>query len=158
MECFRHPDEEAIGLCRNCKQPLCPDCYEQSYGGITRVCSDTCAQVAGPGTDPADTPDSTFARIYGLIFLPLFMALVGGIVGAFAISTTVNNEAADEQLSADGAIGLLNGTRFVLAHLCRIVGLTSLKADFVFGALVGFVFALVYIIQHRPKSKEKPDR
>jgi len=149
MDCFRHPDEEATAFCRTCRQPLCSECYEQSYGGITHVCSETCAQKVDPDSDPDDVPDSTFDRMFGLVFLPLVMAFIGGVAAVLVITTTINNEATDEDLRAHGAGGRFNSTRYLLAKSFQAVGLTSWKADFLFGALVGVVFALVYIFRHR---------
>lgn len=44
MKCYIHHDSEAVGLCKNCKKGICPECLtEVDNNGI--VCKGNCAEV-----------------------------------------------------------------------------------------------------------------
>ena len=42
MKCFRHPDVDAVALCKQCCKALCASCAVEGQGGIS--CHGTCAE------------------------------------------------------------------------------------------------------------------
>jgi len=84
MQCYKHREESAIAVCRNCGKAACPDCCEDTGHGI--ACSTTCAgelwetgrlknrqkQVYGIGQKPP-LP----ASVSTYFFFGLILALVG---------------------------------------------------------------------------------
>lgn len=41
MECYQHPKESAIGLCKSCFKAICRDCAVEATNGM--ACSENCA-------------------------------------------------------------------------------------------------------------------
>ena len=40
MKCFNHPQNDAVGICKNCNKGLCKDCLTEVKNGI--ACTTTC--------------------------------------------------------------------------------------------------------------------
>ena len=40
MKCFNHPQNDAVGICKNCNKGLCKDCLTEVKNGI--ACTATC--------------------------------------------------------------------------------------------------------------------
>ncbi len=90
MQCYKHREESAIAICRNCGKAACPDCCDDTGHGI--ACSAACE---GELRD-ADELKKRQAQAYGLGPKPpipasvstyFFFGLILSIVGAYLTVT-----------------------------------------------------------------------
>jgi hypothetical protein len=72
MKCATHPDRDAIGYCRTCGKPLCPDCTRDVRGAL--YCEGCLAAMlsgapvgAPAGAPTVDTPNPALAAALGLV-------------------------------------------------------------------------------------------
>jgi hypothetical protein len=112
MKCFRHPDVDAVALCKQCCKALCAACAVEGQGGIS--CSGTCAEkVERQHTLLHGARQSLGAAAAALRRSAYFMAVAGaamlvlGLVGDLSIATTMG-----AVLLAFGLFGTLKGRKF----------------------------------------------
>ena len=95
MQCYKHREESAIAICRNCGKAACPDCCDDTGHGI--ACSSACE---GELRD-ADELKKRQAQAYGLGPKPpipatvstyFFFGLILSIVGAYLTVSRPGNE------------------------------------------------------------------
>ncbi len=85
-------------------------------------------------------PESRFQRIYAIVFLPLFLAVVGGVVCVLGGQEAIATE--NDRHLHTGEDGKMDW--FVIF---RIPGLQDWRLQFVIGAVLGAVCGIVFCIR-----------
>ena len=151
MNCFRHPDAEAVVFCRGCNKALCLDCCEQLYDGERHVCSAECAQKVKQQPDADDPPDNIFQQVYAFLFESMLVMVIGGLVGG--IGCAMGAQMVGDRLKQHLSPQLYSNSSNYVRHdphnspfrFFYDAGITNWKAQFVIGAVIGIAFAIVWV-------------
>jgi hypothetical protein len=84
MQCFAHPNESAVGLCKSCGKGVCRSCAIQLDRGL--ACSEQCK----PFTEALSRLQLTSIRNIGLMsvqrFIQPFMAVIFLVAGFYNLA------------------------------------------------------------------------
>lgn len=85
MNCYRHKDIPAIGICKNCNKGVCHDCCEDVENGL--ACKDTCTRLVNEINEVI----SRNKQVYGIgsksrlpatgVLMYAFFAVIFGVWG-----------------------------------------------------------------------------
>jgi hypothetical protein len=108
MKCFKHPQADAVGICKHCCKGICAECVNDTAGGI--VCSTQCQEEVQSIKNLLDRNKKSYglmARVYsrnallfalmGLAFIAfgmiqgknVFLLSIGGLVLLTSVFTFV---------------------------------------------------------------------
>ena len=151
MNCFRHPDAEAVVFCRGCNKALCLDCGEQLYEGERHVCSVECAQKVKQQADADEPPENVFQKAYAFLFESMLVIVIGGLVGG--IGCAFRAQVVGDALKHPNWLQTYSNYSQRVAHdphnsafrFFYDAGITNWKAQFVVGAVLGIAFGILWV-------------
>jgi hypothetical protein len=156
MNCFRHPDKEAVVFCKGCGKPLCWDCAEQMFGTEKHVCSEVCAKraTARAAVAPSDAVadglvDTRFSRVFAAVYSTVLVAVIGGISGGFLFSfyASLAYDRIQHPPKLYGYGADLTNYRDPRSSIFTVffdLGITDWRAWFAIGAVLGIGCVVLY--------------
>lgn len=94
MKCFKHPESEAVGTCKQCSKGMCPACAKDI--GMSIVCSTECEaatklirtmveqnKVVYPIAAKTHTRNGLMFALMGFVFLLFAIVQIGTVLSVF---------------------------------------------------------------------------
>lgn len=79
MNCFKHREQQAIGICKHCYRAVCPTCMLQAAGAV--VCSPECAaEVSKMDALVRNVPRARTGNVVIYVGMGMTMLLVGALM------------------------------------------------------------------------------
>jgi hypothetical protein len=91
MKCYNHPNQDAIGICKNCSKGLCKDCITEVENGI--ACTSTCVEEVKLINSLINRNKTSYKKVSGSHYRNAY--LYGGMGIAFIVFGIITEDLTD---------------------------------------------------------------